>query len=291
MPSFMGYLKIPFFIGPIGGGETAPNSIRNGYPLHGKILDFMRDCLNIWSKFDPLMYITFKRAAIIFLKTPDSKKNIPLKFHDKIKVQVEIGTALNIHAVQNLSDSKRNPLRILFVGRFIYWKGMHLGLAAFSQLLKKIPEATLTIVGKGPDEKIWKDQTRSKKIEYAIQWIPWVTQEQLKSIYQSHDIFLFPSLHDSSGNVLLEAMTNGLPVICLDLGGPGVIVNESCGIKVSVRSKSQNTVINQLAKAMEKIISDRALYEQLRDGALMHAMNHTWSNAVQNTYSTISGNL
>ena len=38
-------------------------------------------------------------------------------------------------------------------------------------------------------------------------------------LFGSHDLFLFPSLHDSGGFVVLEALSHGLPVVCLDLGG------------------------------------------------------------------------
>ena len=44
-------------------------------------------------------------------------------------------------------------------------------------------------------------------------------------LYRRHHALLYPSLHDSSGNVVLEALFHGLPVVCLDLGGPAEIVD------------------------------------------------------------------
>ena len=69
-----------------------------------------------------------------------------------------------------------------------------------------------------------------------------------------------PSLRDSGGFVILEAMSFGLPVATLDLGGPGIIVDNDCGIKIDVSNKSENQIvlelaskINNLSKSNEKI--------------------------------------
>lgn len=102
LPSFMGQLGIPFLLGPLGGSESAPFAIQNGYPLRGRVVDGIRELLNMWVRFDPLMNNTFKTASVILLKTPDSKKSIPHKFHYKTKVQIEIGTEKRKVFSQNL---------------------------------------------------------------------------------------------------------------------------------------------------------------------------------------------
>jgi glycosyltransferase involved in cell wall biosynthesis len=73
----------------------------------------------------------------------------------------------------------------------------------------------------------------------------------LFELYRSHDLFLFPSLHDSGGFVVLEALAHGLPVVCLDLGGPKDIVTSNSG--VVVRNNGQDTA--QIATAMAREIS------------------------------------
>ena len=57
-----------------------------------------------------------------------------------------------------------------------------------------------------------------------VEFIPRVPQLKLFELYDTHDLLLFPSLHDSGGYVVLEALSHGLPVVCLDLGGPNEIV-------------------------------------------------------------------
>ena len=74
-----------------------------------------------------------------------------------------------------------------------------------------------------------------------------------------------PSLHDSGGWVCLEAMAAGRPVVCLDLGGPGLAVTSATGIKVPADSPEQ--VIRDLASAFGQLASAPALRARLSLGA------------------------
>ena len=82
------------------------------------------------------------------------------------------------------------------------------------------------MVGVGPDGERWHRLCQRLDLTHAVDWHGWMEQAKLGAIYAKHHAFLFPSLHDSSGNVVLEAMSHGLPVVCFDLGGPGVLVTD-----------------------------------------------------------------
>jgi len=234
-PSFMWRLGIPFIFGPVAGGESAPWRLRVGYPLRGWILDGLRDLANLLVRVDPLMRSTFKAAERIYVTSEQTRNLVPAVFRHKTHVQLAIG--LEEKWLQSLSsDASRcsrqgSEFRLLYVGRFLYWKGMHLGLPAFARFVENCSNARLTMVGQGPEEKKWRNLSISLGVADKIDWVPWVSQEGLREIYRSHDLFFFPSLHDSGGMVVLEAMAHGLPVVCLDLGGPGVMVNGECGYK------------------------------------------------------------
>ena len=156
-PSYMGNLGIPFIFGPVGGGEQAPWRLRLGYGARGVILDALRDVSNLLVKIDPLMWRTFRQADEIYLKTPESRLVIPKRFWSKTRVQLEVGVDVNAHSRALVAQTDRSEsFRVLYAGRFLYWKGMHLGIPAFAELLKVVPEARLTLVGKGPDEARWR---------------------------------------------------------------------------------------------------------------------------------------
>ena len=109
-----------------------------------------------------------------------------------------------------------------------------------------------------------------------IRWLEWVKQSDLASFYSDHDVFVFPSLHDSGGLVVIEAMANYLPVICLDLGGPATSVNNHCGIVVETIGKNPGDVVDGLYRAMKEIVLDTEKRERLSRGAYERAKEFTW---------------
>ncbi|HED39323.1 MAG TPA: glycosyltransferase family 1 protein [Chromatiales bacterium] len=279
-PSFMGNLGIPFIFGPVGGGEKAPLNLRQGYGVRGVILDAIRDLLNKLVKVDPLMWMTFRQANGIFVTSPQTKSLIPRRYWQKTKILLGIGLDSSFsETLPALIKQEPNVggARILYVGRLIYWKGMHLGLSAFASTIKSIPHARLTIVGSGPDEKRWRRLAKNLGVDNNITWVPWVRQSELKEVYAKHDFFLYPSLHDSGGMVLLESMAYGLPVVCLNVGGPGVIVDESCGLAVNIENE-QKRVIEDLSNAIKVLSNDRVLYARLSKGAIARSKAYIWKN-------------
>ena len=74
-----------------------------------------------------------------------------------------------------------------------------------------------------------KADTVTRNIKDNVDFISWLPQKDFFELYASHDLLLFPSLHDSGGGVVLEALCHGMPVVCLDLGGPKDIVTPKSG--------------------------------------------------------------
>ncbi|MBF0170548.1 MAG: glycosyltransferase family 4 protein, partial [Nitrospinae bacterium] len=225
-PSLLGCLGVPFVFGPVGGGEKAPWRLRPGYGLRGWIIELLRDLSDLLLRFDPLVADTFDRAFLIAVKTPDTLAALPPRHRAKGALLLEIGIAPPADPpLRALAPGE--PFRVLYVGQFLYWKGMSLGFEGFARLLAVRPDARLTMVGKGPDEAHWRALAHKAGVDAAIDWVPWVEQSRLPDYYRSAHCFLFPSLHDSSGNAVLEALSHGLPVVCLDIGGPAVVAGEN----------------------------------------------------------------
>ncbi|MEN8218647.1 MAG: glycosyltransferase family 4 protein [Pseudomonadota bacterium] len=286
-PSFMGGLGIPFIFGPVGGGERAPWRLRFGYSLRGWFSDALRDISNAWIKISPLMRLTFRHANCVYVKTPQSRLVIPKKFHAKVQVHSDIGIDVNKH-FQKFNKSGTTAFRVLYAGRFLYWKGMHLGLPAFAHLLRVMPEARMSLVGNGPDEMRWHRLADKLALNEHIDWLGRISQQELFNIYSQYDVLLFPSLHDSSGNVVLEAMAHGLPVVCLDLGGPGMMVDASCGRVIATQNATEQIVIQKLGEALIKLAQDSTLRTQLAVGASKRAQTYTWENVVRQLYQRIN---
>ena len=287
--SFLGRLGIPFIFGPVGGGDRAPIKLRSCFRIRSWIYDFMRDIGIYVTKFNPLMWLLYKQAMRIYVTTPSSLALIPRRYRKKARVKLELGCRpLNsgVSLVHEVEDMK--GIKFLYVGRFIYWKGMYYGIGAFSKLLESHPAASLTIVGSGPEEEEWKKLSRSLNLEGKINWVSWVEQHELSKIYLEHDVLLFPSLHDSGGNVVLEALTHGLPVICLDLGGPAVMVDETCGRIVNTYKKGPDQVITGLCHYMSDLAESNSTIAELSRGAIERSKEYEWDRVVEDIYKELT---
>lgn len=287
VPSFLGFLGLPFIIGPIGGGERAPVRLRKSFPWRAKITDCLRDIANAAALLDPLVRACYKRSRLILCKTRESSQLVPRAFADRVRVQLEIGVAF----VERSSPRRPlgNSVRVLYVGRLIYWKGVHLALRAFARFVQDHPQATLTIVGEGAEREWLQRLANELSLNGAVRWIRRIPHNELSTQYETHDLFLFPSLHDSSGNVVLEALSHGLPVVCLDLGGPAEIVNNNCGRVIPTGNCGESDVINALASALSEMADTPGLFPELTEGALRRAQECSWESAVSKTYSAIQG--
>lgn len=145
------------------------------------------------------------------------------------------------------------PCRFLFVGRLHLLKGVQLLLSALAD--PRLAEATLTLVGGGPEERRLKEQAAELGLGGRVRWVGVVPREELAEIYRSHHVLVAPSLYESGGLAVLEAMEHGLPSIVLDVGGHAVSVTPECGIKVAA-GQALGDVIAGLAEAMRVYAAD-----------------------------------
>jgi glycosyltransferase involved in cell wall biosynthesis len=115
-------------------------------------------------------------------------------------------------------------------------------------------------VGVGPELSALRTLARDLGVEPQVEFMGSVPHDEVLALFQTHDVFLFPSLHDSGGIAVLEAMYLGLPVVCLDLGGPAVSVGDA-GIRVPCEDAQQ--IVDGLAEGVRRLMSDEALRKDI----------------------------
>jgi len=278
--SFMGKLGVPFILGPIAGGEHAPLRLRRSMPFTGKVRELLRDFGVLFQRYSPLSRSAYSAAKRIYVTTSDSFQTIPAKFHFKAAVHLAVATHGN--AVQ---DHERRPPefpRFIFAGRLIYLKGAHFAIRALAEARKVLPAATLTLVGSGPDEMWLRNIASRLSLTEAVEFTSQLPRHKFLNLLGAYTALVFPSLHDTGGMVVLEALSQGLPVICLDLGGPGVIVNSFCGIVIPTVNSGESEVISSIADAMinfgKMAVSE---WKSLSSGAISRANELSWNNLTE----------
>jgi glycosyltransferase involved in cell wall biosynthesis len=274
--SFMGGLGIPFVMGPIAGGERAPIRLRRSMPLFCKVNELLRDLAIIVVRNSPLTRMAFAAAERIYVTTPDGMRLVLPKWH--YKTEVHLSVAYNCQNVQHNNRLPTIPC-FVYVGRLLHWKGVHLAIRALAETRKSVPEATLTIIGCGPDEHWLRKVAQKFNVEHAVIFTGQLSRQILINLLSNYTAFIFPSLHDSGGMAVLEALSAGLPVVCLDLGGPGVMVNDLCGFVVPTKDANEAQLVTGLANSMISLGTMlSAEYDCLSTGAIARAKELSWAS-------------
>lgn len=289
-PSFLALLDRPFIFGPVGGGESYPFRLKKSLPFKHLVVELTRDLINKISVMNPLLHLTFKNSTLIGCRTNETLKSIPKKYHHKCTVAVEIGLQEvdTTDRPLNRSADDHKGLKLLFAGRLLYWKGIHLSIAAYAKVLKKFPETKFTIIGNGNDEQWIKDIARTHQVYDKIEWIDRVSQTTLFDMYQQYDLLVFPSLRDSGGTVVLEAIAHRLPVLCLDVGGPCQIVDSHCGIIIDTHHQTQSSLADTISSKIEYLHNNREVLYNMKKNTLIRAQAFTMDKVVNNVYAKLT---
>ncbi len=283
-PSFMGSLGIPFYFGPVSGGEGVPPLLRAGFSTGQRWRERLRDLSNFLVPLDPLMRRTFRQAERI-LVTRDTLPLVPRRWRDKTTVRLAVGHPEGALTLTPSSPRQRaDDLRLLYVGRLLEWKGVDIALQAIHRVKQSHPHIRFTIIGEGPAKARLARLSRKLGLEEIVGWVHWLPQRRLVEHYRAADLLLFPSLRDSGGMVVLESLAHGLPVLCTDLGGPGLIVDSTCGRALTTAGRSPNQLARDMAGALLEMATVPDLLESLSYGARVRAREFNFQDLVRSVY-------
>lgn len=284
-PSFMWKLGIPFYFGPVAGGDEIPDGYTGVFSAKQRIVEVVRRMANRAVRWDPLMRTTFARAARVYFTSEAHLRRVPRQTLARAWVELAIGCdlAANGAGVETV-PARRTGGRLLFVGRCIGLKGMDLGMQAFAHALARNPALTLTIVGDGEDRPRWQEATERLGVSHAVRWQGWLPKDEVLRRYAEFDLLFYPSLRDSGGFVVLEALQRGLPVVCFRLGGPGVVVDESCGQAVCAAAEPREAA-KALADAVVRVLDRASRDPALTTACRKRADRFTWSALIDRVYS------
>ena len=162
-------------------------------------------------------------ATVFYSGIPHAQLLDLLKYKGKIKKTLGVGIfhrekdpyQQTERVTQRPTNDTHTSFRgkFLFVGRCAPEKNVGILLSAFAAC----PDFTLTIVGDGPLKETWMKQAPAN-----VHFRGHVSNETLPSVYQSHDVFVLPSLKEPWGLVVEEALHYGLPVLASNKVGCGL---------------------------------------------------------------------
>jgi L-malate glycosyltransferase len=150
-------------------------------------------------------------------------------------------------------EKKMLTKNMIFVGRFDQNKGALRALIAFHQFNKTNPDWTLTIVGNGKERKQLLQFIEENDLHQHVILKGFLSPKLLAEEFNNADFLISPTLHETFGLVIAEAMACGLPVITTNKTAPKELVGDDCGILIDPNNKEELLLSIQ---AMEKTIKN-----------------------------------
>ena len=274
VPSFLHLLGIPFIWGPVGGAEKAPACFYEEFGWKTRLAEAGRVALQWLALADPWLRWCHRRSARAFAVTEQTAE--AMRRLGARRVDVLPAVALSDEELAELQGARAagsGPPTLLYVGRLIAWKGVHLGLRALAACTNK--HLHYRIIGAGPLRPFLEAEARRLGLAERVIFAGSLPREEVLQAYAGAAGFLYPSLHDSGGNAVLEAMGAGLPVLCLRHGGPDLLVAEGCGWKVAASTPDE--AVAGLAGALEDFAADETERRRRGAAARIHVITqHSW---------------
>ena len=283
IPSFLCLYNVPFIFGPLSGGDTVPTNLRKNFTLKEKIKEFLRDLNNFYIRFSPLVNLNFFKAHKIYVNSENTKGIIPKIYHYKVDILLAVGYESN----ENLKINKilNKTFQICFIGSHINIKGLEIIYKIYQNLLINNFDFSITMIGDGPQKQIFKDKIIKNKITDKIKFLDPINRIDLIKNLSDFDLLLNPSLRDSGSMITLEAMSIGLPAAVLNLGGPGIIVDNSCGIKIDPIKKSENEISVEFSSKIINLANNIDDYKDKSHKCLEQIKKFSWINKLKYIYN------
>lgn len=261
----------PFVWGPVGAAERPPLGLVRTLGWRDLAGEALRMAGPPLLRLDPLMRRSLERvdrAVASSRETADVMR--------RRGVATSLAPSVGFDPGEFASDDRAEPVYdFISVGRLLGWKGFHLGLTAFARIADS--RSRYLVVGDGPAQSrlrnLADDLGMASRVDFAGRLSH---HEVLRRIRQSR-VLVHPSLHDSGGFVVVEALALGVPVVSLDIGGPAYLAGDG-GIAVDPRPAAG--VVDRLADAMVEVgaarqdFSDRARHRAYESLAWERIIDH-----------------
>lgn len=267
-------LNKPLVFGPIGGGQTAPVNFKK-YFLGSWFDESLRSFINLQlMALNPFLRKALKKCNLVLATNQETVQLSQKMTAKNVQLFLDSGLPPEYFAIEPPRRVESSELRLLWLSRIEPRKGLFLALEALSKVNPTIP-FKLTIIGDGSLDSYvtqWiKQFNLVTKVDYRGS-LPWT---EVQNAYLNNDVFLFTSLRDSYGSVLLEAMSQALPIITLNHHGARDFVPNKGAIKVPM-IKPDETVA-ALAQAVEYMYKNPQERLEMGRASYKFAKQQAWN--------------
>lgn len=244
--------------GPMGGAQVTPRPLKV-YEKNQLVASF-REFVNKSCSWNPFYKKALRSYYKIYCINNETQKQISHIVGKDVPLMPKL--ALRDEYI-NLPIQRRNNdiLKIVFVGRLIGKKGIAFLVDALS-LMPTDMDWELLIFGDGDDRALIEKQITDSGIGKNVKLMGNRPLNQIAEAYQQADVFVLPSLRETSGNVLLEAMAYAVPIVAFDTSFCRLLKKVDCGVFVNTEQALDN-IKEDYCKAIVTLGQDKELAKQM----------------------------
>jgi glycosyltransferase involved in cell wall biosynthesis len=255
--SAAGFVGLPFVYGPVGGGIATQWRMLAGAPPSAVAYETGRSVARTIGRYlNPASRLAWSRASLILAQNDETRRWLPRRHRSKTVVFPNV--VLDGGAGGASARSPSTPRTALFAGRLVFLKRVDLAIRAVAL----VEGWRLIVCGSGPEEERLRSLAAELGIADRVEFTGWLPRPRLLCfLKETADVLLFPSLHDEAGWIVAEALVNGVPVVCCDIGGPPAIAGPAAAV-VAPTTNSQTVAGLAAALADGRIPSTSSALER-----------------------------
>ena len=264
---------VPFVWGPIGGLKQFPTAYLKGSGLKMQLFMRLKNFLNIWQlKHEKRVDEALKTAKLLISSIPDSYRALKKYKGLESIVIPETGCFLS----EDISTSRfdTEEFHIMWVGKFDFRKQLPLALQAVA--LAKNPKLKLDVYGSGSvgQVEMAKNIAEELGISDLVIWHGNQQNDVVMEAMRKAQLFFFTSVNEDTSTVVLEAVSNRLPVVCFNACGMSAVIDDSVGRKIALSHPSQSA--HDFARILNELEGNRALLKHLSENCKQRQMDLSW---------------
>lgn len=278
-PSRLHRLGLPMVWGPLNCGLESPPGferiLRHERPWLIRLRELPR-ALDGW-------FGTTRNTQVLLTATAATQQAVPPRHRHRCVALLENGVDLDrfVATPWPTPPDAEHPLQVLFVGRMIALKGVDMLLEALAALRDQGQAVRLTLVGDGPQRPEWEHKTQALGLNDRVHFTGSLPLAGVAACMQACHVFCLPSVRESGGAVLLEAMACARPVVAVAHGGPGEIVDADIGH--AVQATNCDDVVRQLQAVLMDVIQRPGVWAQRGQQGLQRIKEqHDWNQKIAN---------
>lgn len=257
-PSRLHRSGLPLIRGPLNCGLHSPA----GFPEQLKDESPWLIRLRELPRLLDVLFGSTRKAKLILAATAATRHSVPQRHRHKLAAMLENGIDPDRFPPREwpVAPTAQQPLKLLFVGRMIRLKGVDLLLRAVARLDPKQHPCKLVLVGDGPTRADFERLSHELGLTDQVRFTGALDQAGVAKAMAGCHVFCLPSVRESGGAVLLEAMASARPVIAIDYGGPAELVDAEVGVAIPPVNPEQ--VVGDLAQALVSVFDDPQAWRQ-----------------------------